>query len=222
MVYYKPGIGLKEESDLRDAAVTIGRNIRRMRIKRGISAKDLAEYVGLKKSTLSNYENARSIPKPETIKKLAEVLGTSVEAIKCSSPRILKSSGDIYMDGRIPYFDNVTACVTPGAIPDAIFPLVGEFGDPRGFLLKVNTDNFRDLGIHDGTVVLFGSQSEPVQNKILVLCIDNKGYFARIEAVGETNMKLSIYDDEEGSRTQLVPIETDIIRGIAVMYAAAL
>lgn len=220
MVYYKPGIEKEADGDLNSEAIIIGRNIRRLRIKRGISAKDLAEQAGVKRSTISNYENARSVPRPETMKKLAEILGTSVESLRGLRTRTLRSSGSSYMDGRIPYFGDISYCISPDMMPDAVFPKLNEYDDSKSFMVKINSDDFEDLNIYEGSLVLFGSEAELAPNKILALNIDGNAYLSRVEEVGDEDMKLRIYEEDGKSYIKAVPIENDIILGIAVMYTA--
>lgn len=220
MVYYKPAIGAGDDKDLKYEALVIGRNIRYLRIQKGISAKDLAEQIGMKKSTVSNYENARSVPRCETLKKIADVLGVSVERLRGVNTRQFKSPWNTYMDGRIPYFDDISHCISPDMMPDAAFPPIGDICDENSFAVKINSDDFEDLNVFDGAIVLFGSEGELLPNKILAVNIDEAAYLARIEKVGEKEVKIRVYEDGKESCVKTISVESDIILGIAVMYTA--
>lgn len=222
MVYYKPDIGKGTDVDLNSRAMIIGRNIRRLRIQKGISAKDLAESVGVKKSTISNYENARSVPRPETIKKIAEVLETSVERIKSPNTRMFKSAGDIYMDGRIPYFGDISMVLAAEATPEAVFPLVNGFDDEKSFLVKINDDNFEDLGIRSGAIVLFAENAELLAGKLVALNINGNGVVARTEDVTENTVTFRVKIGENESYTETVQKDSDIILGIAILHTVSL
>ncbi len=220
MVYYKPGIGIGDEEDLNCEALLIGRNIRRLRIQKGISAKDLAERIGMKKSTVSNYENARSVPRPETLKKIADVLGVSVERLRGLHTRTLRSPGSTYVDGLIPYFGDISYCISPDMMADAAFPHIGDVCDENSFVVKINCDDFEDLNVFDGSIVLFGSEGDLLPNKILAVNIDERAYLARVEEVGAEELKIRVYEDDKESYVKTIPVENDIILGIATMYTA--
>ena len=57
-------------------------------------------------------------------------------------------------------------------------------------------------------------------NKILAVNIDEAAYLARIEKVGEKEVKIRVYEDGKESCVKTVSVESDIILGIAVMYTA--
>ena len=59
----------------------IGRNIKRLRQQKGMSQEALAEKLAVTRQTVSNYELSRSQPDIETLKTLAEVLGTNIETL---------------------------------------------------------------------------------------------------------------------------------------------
>lgn len=59
----------------------IGENIRRVRIRKGMSQKELAEKAGMTNVLLNNYEHGMRNPKAETLKKLADALGVSPEVL---------------------------------------------------------------------------------------------------------------------------------------------
>lgn len=58
--------------------LSIGANLKRIRINKGITQKELAEKVGLVYSSYSNYENGNRIPSKKTLEKIAEVLNVDI------------------------------------------------------------------------------------------------------------------------------------------------
>lgn len=58
--------------------MSIGDNIKRVRLHNGISQKKLAEILEIPVSTLANYENNHREPKTEVLKKIAESLDVSL------------------------------------------------------------------------------------------------------------------------------------------------
>lgn len=217
MVYYKPDIGADAETALNREAITIGRNIRKLRIQKGMSATNLAERTGIRKSTISNYENARSVPRSEILKKIAEILETSVDAIKNTELRVLKSETDDYFDGRIPYFDDVSMYMKPDSVPEAVFPQIEGFTDSKSFLVRINTADFEDLNIQPGSYVLFKQNAPFAPGKILAVNIAGEAFLARIEEMGEKEMRLRVYGDKEIAAI-IVSQTDDTVLGTAVLH----
>lgn len=61
--------------------IQIGSKIKESRLSRNISQKDMAEQLGLSVSTYSNYENNYREPKLETIEKICEILGVTIDEL---------------------------------------------------------------------------------------------------------------------------------------------
>ena len=56
-------------------------NLKEARLKKGISQKDVAENIGVAKSTYSLYENGNREPNVNTIKKIADYLCVSADSL---------------------------------------------------------------------------------------------------------------------------------------------
>ena len=56
-------------------------NLRNAREHKGISQKDMAEYIGVAKSTYSLYESGNREPNVNTIKKIADCLNVSADTL---------------------------------------------------------------------------------------------------------------------------------------------
>lgn len=56
-------------------------NLKEARINSGLSQKEVAEQLGVAKSTYSLYESGRREPDVERIKKLAQIIGVSSDAL---------------------------------------------------------------------------------------------------------------------------------------------
>lgn len=59
----------------------IGKNIREIRERRGMTQDDLAGKLYVSRQTISNYEVGRSKPDIETLTRLAEILGTDLTVL---------------------------------------------------------------------------------------------------------------------------------------------
>ncbi|MDR2354607.1 MAG: helix-turn-helix domain-containing protein, partial [Clostridiales Family XIII bacterium] len=58
---------------------TIGKRIRALRKRKGLSQKTLAERIGIQESTLSRYENDKRTYQWDGLMRLADALDTSVD-----------------------------------------------------------------------------------------------------------------------------------------------
>ena len=70
--------------------VQIGNRIRKFRIERGLSQKEMAKLTGIPYSTYSNYENNNREPNLAQLSKIASILGIS--------PQKLVFDGSIYTE----------------------------------------------------------------------------------------------------------------------------
>jgi transcriptional regulator with XRE-family HTH domain len=65
---------------MEDASLgTFGERIRALRIKKGLSQKALADYMGMRESTVSRYENDKRLYQWDGLVSLADALDTSVD-----------------------------------------------------------------------------------------------------------------------------------------------
>lgn len=76
-----------------------GRNLRRMRLERGLTSKALAKTAKLGRSTVYRYESGETAPKPVTIIRLARALKvepTDLASTKGNTPRESAHDRDVY------------------------------------------------------------------------------------------------------------------------------
>lgn len=63
---------------MQDEARKLGKNLKRIRIKKGISQSDIVRTLGMPKSFVSSIENGKTNPTLATITKIAKAVGVSV------------------------------------------------------------------------------------------------------------------------------------------------
>ena len=61
--------------------MTVGDMIREMRLSKNLTQKQLGDMCGMADSAIRRYENGRANPKLETLKKIADALGTSIDVL---------------------------------------------------------------------------------------------------------------------------------------------
>lgn len=64
-----------------NAKEIFGRNLRKLRESRSLLQKDFADIIGVKKNSLSNYENGKQLPDALMLKKIADFFGTTIDAL---------------------------------------------------------------------------------------------------------------------------------------------
>lgn len=90
-------------------------NLKEDRLKSGISQKDLAENIGVAKSTYSLYESGKREPNVDTIKKIASSLNVSADTLLGidNEPTTLAAhfEGDEYTESEMEEIRNFAAFV---------------------------------------------------------------------------------------------------------------
>lgn len=90
-------------------------NLKEARLKSGISQKDLAENIGVAKSTYSLYESGKREPNVDTIKKIASSLNVSADTLLGidNEPTTLAAhfEGDEYTESEMEEIKNFAAFV---------------------------------------------------------------------------------------------------------------
>lgn len=66
---------------MNDESKKLGRNLKRIRIKEGVSQEYIAHALGIDRAFISNIENGKTNPTLATIAKLAKVLGIAVDKL---------------------------------------------------------------------------------------------------------------------------------------------
>ena len=56
-------------------------NLKRLRTQRGLTQAELAQRLGVTRQAISSYESGRTTPDPETLKRLAAILGTDFDGL---------------------------------------------------------------------------------------------------------------------------------------------
>lgn len=61
--------------------MSFGKNLKIMRKKRGLTQKELADLVGIKRSTVAGYESKNQEPSYEILKKISDTLQCSIDTL---------------------------------------------------------------------------------------------------------------------------------------------
>lgn len=72
--------------------MTIGENIRKIRIDKGLTQRDLAAKLQITQQSIAQYENGKRIPKIYTVRKIADALQVNVNEIITDNWGLFSSS----------------------------------------------------------------------------------------------------------------------------------
>ena len=89
--------------------IGLGRRIRSLRKDRGMTLAELADRAGTATSQLSVIENGRREPRLSLLRRLAEVLGTSVDALLGAEPGTRREALEIQLERaqRSPFYEQL-------------------------------------------------------------------------------------------------------------------
>ena len=67
--------------DMQSESAKLGKNLKRIRMQKGMTQGDIVRFLGVSRSFVSNLENGKTNPTLATITKLAKALGVSAEEL---------------------------------------------------------------------------------------------------------------------------------------------
>lgn len=143
----------------------IGKQLREIRVARGISLRALAAEVGIHFGSLSKIENGRETCGPETLSRLAEALDADADLL-------LGQAGHRALPYRV--LGNIAAG-TPIEATEHLetFDLTDHF-DPRDhYMLKVRGDSMILAGINDGDLAIVKHETKARNGDIVVAIVDD-------------------------------------------------
>ena len=80
----------------------IGKYLRDLRRRRGMSQQELALALGVSKQTISNWEVGRKVPRMKAVDKIANIFGVSRNSILAGLPVEMLEQADTLKDMNLP------------------------------------------------------------------------------------------------------------------------
>lgn len=142
-----------------------GITLRNLRNSKNLSQEELAEIIGVSKSTIGMYEQGKRIPKADaTLKKLAEFFSVSIDYLMGLSPNKEDvTPSNIYsVEGLVSFeeigtvkagFDGMAAEIPTGRTIEIPASMLGGRSQEDFFMLRVNGDSMYPT-LHDGDSIL--------------------------------------------------------------------
>ena len=150
-------------------------NLKRLRKQKGLTQEDLAQKLGVRKTTISNYESGYSTPPFATLERLAQILDTSVDIILGKPAAVHEAKLQESEQAVIKvYYSGAKDLVSDTvSIPR---PLLGE-GD--FFLIQLGDNALESLHLHQGDLVLCQKQSSVSDGELAAVTVKEKGRLVR-------------------------------------------
>jgi repressor LexA len=183
----------------------LGKKIRMLRTEANINQTELGKYLGVGKTTISNYETGYSMPDIEITLKIAEYFNVTVDDLL--KPRILKiiENPQKYLvnrispvkSGNVPIFGTIRAGL-PILADENIEGYLDVPDSMRAdFVLRVQGDSMTGAGILDGDLVICKTAEAAQSGQIVVALQD--------QSAGFSDATLKYYYDANGHGAVLRP-----------------
>lgn len=168
------------------------RNFERLLQVNNTTVYRVAKSTGISASTFTDWKNGRSVPKADKLKRIADFFGVSVDALLDGDSPLPRSAKEknIPIIGEIragsPIITNETLLgYEPAEVEDA----------EDYFYLKVQGDSMKNIGMVDGSLVLFRKQ-QYAENGDIVACLVG-GDSATVKRFFRTRRQIELMPENE-------------------------
>ena len=150
----------------------------------GFSATCIAEKLGIQRATLSNWKAGRTQPDLDSVRKLADIFGVSVDYLLGEDEPVTDGEPIAY----IPILGSVPAGNPVEAVEyhEASFPIPKKLKRNIDFGLKVKGSSMIGAGIIEGDIVFVKCISEARNKQIVVATIDGEATIKRFYKNGDS------------------------------------
>lgn len=167
--------------------MTIGENIRRLRIEHGLDQITLGKIAGVSDKAVSSWENNNSVPRMGAIEKMAQYFKIKKSDIIEGESNIPSNISPISTQ-QIPLLGDI-ACGSPieaseelGVYIEAKSPVSADF------CLRAKGDSMVGARIYDGDIVFIRKQEMVDNGEIAAVVIDNEATLKRVQYFPDKNI----------------------------------
>ena len=155
--------------------MSIGKNIKALREKKGWTQAELATRLGVSDKTVSSWEIDRTEPKMGKVEALALVLGCLKTDIIGEDAAIKKNKPNTTTAVRIPVYGNVAAGIPLEMITDIVdweeLPAAMLSSDSEFFALRIHGDSMEPR-MKDGDVVIVRKQNDAETGDVVIAAVN--------------------------------------------------
>lgn len=191
--------------------MVLGNQLRKYRQKSKFTATEIAQKLGVSKSTISNYEKGIRKPSVDTIRKLAILYGVSIEALVDDNENF---NGITAVDtiARIPIYGTIFAesdLFSEENILDYMDLGREYIGKGEFFALYIIGDSMNNSRIYDGDIVIVRKQDSVPNGSIAVVLVDNEAVC--VKKVFKKENTITLMPSSNNPVYQPRNINTDIV-----------
>lgn len=144
--------------------------LRRLRKQRGMTQEELAKLLGVRKSTISNYENLYSKPPFATLERLAQLMNTSIDTLAGTSLPVHEDGADA--DGQVSLLVYPAGSKTPS--DSSVFMPRSMLGEGDFFMVQLPDDALELSNLKKGDYVLCRQQNSVADGELAAVLIRGK------------------------------------------------
>ena len=210
----------------------LGENLKELRLRDGLSQEELAEHVGVTKSTISQWERGVFYPKHKYINILAKFFTVSVETLIDRKKTIKINESECCEITKIPFYHSINAAAGSGYQNDFNDTYDYEFISLKDlpykknyddiFCIKVSGDSMEPVLKNGSLIVVDASQKDLIDGSMYVFIQDD---FIRVKIFSYEKQQIKVvsynsrYKDEYYRFDEISDLH---IIGKVVFYATKL
>lgn len=163
-------------------------NLRQAREKKGYTQQDVSKLMGIDKSTYCGYETGKRQPDVPKLKKIANILGTSVDELLGIDGNLPTDASPYHPTHRIPILGRISAGL-PLYAEEQIegYTYTDLNGGAEYFALRVSGDSMTAARIYDGDTLIVRRQEIVDNGQIAVVLVgDDEATVKRFYQSGST------------------------------------
>lgn len=186
---------------------TLGQNIKRLRLSRGLTQPQLADIVGASSyTTVSKWESGANSPKGKDLVRLSEYFNVSVDELLG-----IKSDGLITVSSQYDYIPTSISAGNPLnvegvtreqvekiSIPDV---MMGKWaGSKDVFLMRVNGESMNNMFSHNSLIAVKKTPLTSLHNGDIVVYSDSEEYAVKRIIIDNENKRFIFRPDSSDDR----------------------
>lgn len=174
-------------------------NLTNLRKNNKLSQEKLANDIGVARYTISDWENERTQPDNECLKKLSRYFNVSIDYLLGVSKEknAIDFENTFNIDGwqTVPVYKQISCgegCFCDDEIIDYVAVPSNIVRTKDCFAVPANGDSMINIGINDGDTLIFKKTEAYEDNDIVAVCIDTEeiALCKRVKIIGEDNILL--------------------------------
>lgn len=179
--------------------------VRKLRKERGLSQAELANILGVGKTTISNYETEYSAPDIKMLERIADLFGVTVDYIMGRSETLTREAmgaKEVFVVGTVRAGN---PCFAMQEVIGSVFLPKNMIAGNHYFGLKVTGDSMNLARICDGDVVIVRQQSYAENGDIVVALVGEDE--ATVKRYFQSGQMVTLLPDS--SNKNYAPIQVD-------------